>query len=256
MGEGNNTTPQKGMRFFAVTNFKKFQHYKDRNPTWIKLYASILTDAKFNMLTDREQLALIKIWVLSSQNSNKLPFNSKLISSQICLKYAINLERFLGLDFIYLFEDTPRNASNKPLAPNKEKEKYKQEKEKPIDHFANDPVRGRFEKIWKDYPEKKGKDKAWIKYRNQVKTDQDWENIQKALINYKADMEGIRNNGHPDRAWQYGSTWFNNDWRDYVNYEPPGVKIVLAEETDEERLAREEQRCQANKQLDRDYGIA
>lgn len=79
----------------------------------------------------------------------------------------------------------------------------------------------RFEIIWFQYPEKKGKHEAWIKFKNQVKTVQDWLDIQKALQNYIKDMERIRKAGHPDRRWQYGSTWFNHYWRDYVDYKPP-----------------------------------
>ncbi|MCH7628475.1 MAG: hypothetical protein IH997_07125, partial [Proteobacteria bacterium] len=123
----------------------------------------------------------------------------------------------------------------KKLAP---RSRSRSRKEKPIDHSANEPVRIRFEKIWSNYPEKKGKEAAWIKFKNQVKTDADWEDIQKALINYKADVESIRNNGHSGRAWQNGSTWFNNNWRDYVNYKPPGEEGGPVEETEEEREAK------------------
>ncbi len=79
----------------------------------------------------------------------------------------------------------------------------------------------RFSKIWDRYPEKKGKDDAFRFFKLQVKTDQDYENIQIALDSYIADMGHIRANGHPDRAWQHGSTWFNKRWKDYVDYKRP-----------------------------------
>lgn len=86
---------------------------------------------------------------------------------------------------------------------------------------ANDDFwRDEFEKIWSQYPEKKGKEEAWVKFKAQVKSEQDLDNIHLALDNYKDDMDRVRKT-HKDRAWQNGSTWFNNRWRDYVNYEPP-----------------------------------
>lgn len=86
---------------------------------------------------------------------------------------------------------------------------------------ANDDLfRLEFEKIWSQYPEKKGKEEAWVKFKAQVKSEKDLDDINVALGNYKEDMDRVRKT-HPERAWQNGSTWFNNRWRDYINYEPP-----------------------------------
>lgn len=79
----------------------------------------------------------------------------------------------------------------------------------------------RFASIWSKYPEKKGKHQAWLKFKKQVVTDQDWLDILRALENYKNDMARIRANGHPDRRWQNGATWFNHNWKDYIEYKPP-----------------------------------
>ena len=40
------------MDFFRVTNWDQYQHYKDRDPTWIKLYARLLDDYEFATLPD------------------------------------------------------------------------------------------------------------------------------------------------------------------------------------------------------------
>lgn len=265
MGGNNKATTKKQVQCFAIKNYARFQHYKYRNPPWIKLYASLLSDVKFNTLTEVQQIHLIKIWLLASQNNNLLPLDPTIIKNRAGLNSRVILNVFIEAGFIEIKSKsdrdadefpsssgrdadelptqpdrakikndetkgiTPKNAS-KLIAPNKEKEK-----EKPC---ANDLILDRFEKIWSNYPEKKGKDAAWIKFKNQVKNDADWEDIQKALINYKADVESIRNDGHPDRAWQNGSTWFNNNWRDYVNYKPPGEEGGPLEETKEEREAK------------------
>jgi len=38
------------MQFLAVKNFERFQHYKDRNPPWIKLHAAVLDDYEGNVV--------------------------------------------------------------------------------------------------------------------------------------------------------------------------------------------------------------
>jgi len=109
-------------------------------------------------------------------------------------------------------------------APDGRERKGREGKEKPIGHSRNDLHREKFENIWEDYPEKKQKEKSWLKFKNQVKTEADWKDIQKALNNYKADVERIRANGQPDLQWQYGLTWFNSNWKDYIHYKPSPKK--------------------------------
>lgn len=77
--------------------------------------------------------------------------------------------------------------------------------------------RERFEILWKNYPRKLGKEKALPKFLKQVGTEKDFTDIQQALVNYKADVERERKNGHPELAYQHGSTWFNENWKDYID---------------------------------------
>lgn len=102
----------------------------------------------------------------------------------------------------------------------------------PLEHPETDAptekqLRESFEDIWDRYPEKKGKEKAWLKFKHQVTTAEAWDNINLALHNYTADIEYIRGNGHPDRAWQHGSTWFNENWKDFVDYQPPPLPVKI-----------------------------
>jgi len=98
----------------------------------------------------------------------------------------------------------------------------------------------RFEQIWKDYPSKKGKHKAWIKFRNQVITEKDLGDIQKALVNYIADVGRIRESTQPDLQYQNGSTWFHENWRDYVEMEKPLTWAEKADLKQKERIKRKE----------------
>lgn len=66
-----------------------------------------------------------------------------------------------------------------------------------------------FELLWDKYPNKDGKRAAERHFRGEVKTEQDWKDINTALDNYlQSDVvkKGFIKNG---------STWFNN-WRDWI----------------------------------------
>ena len=45
--------------YFSVRNWDEFQHYKDRDPTWIKLYNRLLDDYAFGLLPDADVRAFM-----------------------------------------------------------------------------------------------------------------------------------------------------------------------------------------------------
>jgi hypothetical protein len=53
--------------YLYVKNWGELQHYKKRNPPWIKLYRRLMTDGKFHMLTEQEQWQLVRIWLVSAE---------------------------------------------------------------------------------------------------------------------------------------------------------------------------------------------
>ena len=83
-----------------------------------------------------------------------------------------------------------------------------------INNTINNTYNKRFDTIWNKYPNRKGKKAAYKHYVASVKTEQDWNNINKALGNYLA-TETVRC-GYV----QNGSTWFNN-WQDFIDYTEP-----------------------------------
>ncbi|HZR62990.1 MAG TPA: hypothetical protein VFA80_18750 [Xanthobacteraceae bacterium] len=61
-----------------VKNWKKFQHFKDRKPPWIKLYRDLLDDPDWHELSGDEAKALVMIWLVASENDGNLPDTRKL----------------------------------------------------------------------------------------------------------------------------------------------------------------------------------
>lgn len=77
-----------------------------------------------------------------------------------------------------------------------------------------------FEEVWDLLPTsmKVGKKNAYRHYTASVKTQDDYDNLKKALENYKNSRRFLQG------FVQNGSTWFNN-WQDWIDYhEPEGIK--------------------------------
>jgi len=54
-----------------VKDWKRFQHFKDRKPPWIKLYRDILDDIKWHELSDSSAKLLISLWLLASEDKQQ-----------------------------------------------------------------------------------------------------------------------------------------------------------------------------------------
>ena len=52
-----------------IPNWNRFQHYKDRRPTWIKLYTDVLDNPQFLGLSMASRGLLMTIWVTYASNS-------------------------------------------------------------------------------------------------------------------------------------------------------------------------------------------
>ena len=55
---------------YAVKDWKKFQHFKDRKPPWIKLYRDILDDKQWHDLDPVAAKFLVMLWLIASEKDN------------------------------------------------------------------------------------------------------------------------------------------------------------------------------------------
>jgi hypothetical protein len=58
--------------FLAIRNWADFQHYRDRDPVWIKVYSRLLDDADFLALPEAAQAQLVKLWLVASRCKNRI----------------------------------------------------------------------------------------------------------------------------------------------------------------------------------------
>lgn len=104
-------------RFLSIKNFEKYQHYKDRNPPWVKLYWDILSDDKFVMLDLYERGLYCHLILLASRHGNYIPDDPEYIRLQLKLSTSPDLTRLKQDGFLLAvrYRRHHRSAS-KPLA--------------------------------------------------------------------------------------------------------------------------------------------
>ena len=51
---------------WKVRNWDTFQHYKQRDPPWIKLHKRLINEREFHVLSGDDAKALILIWLIAS----------------------------------------------------------------------------------------------------------------------------------------------------------------------------------------------
>lgn len=63
----------------SLNGWEKFQHYKDRDPPWIKLYRDLLTSESWVLGTDCSRLVQVASVLLAARYENKIPFRWSLV---------------------------------------------------------------------------------------------------------------------------------------------------------------------------------
>ena len=59
-------------KFLSVKNYERYQHYKHRNPPWIKLYYDLLDDDGFISLSNSSKLTYILMLLIAGRQNNHI----------------------------------------------------------------------------------------------------------------------------------------------------------------------------------------
>ena len=123
------------LRYLAVRNWEKFQHYKDRSPPWIKLHRTLLDDYEFSALPDDTKAHLMLIWVLASQLSGRVPAEPKFLAAKIGANKPPNLKLLIDQGFLIQEQDASntlaecKQDASEPLAFARSREERRGEAE-------------------------------------------------------------------------------------------------------------------------------
>ena len=98
-------------KLISVKEWKKMQHYKERDPKWIKLYRDLLDDYQYGQLPDVAKGHLIGIFLLAAKLNNEIPDDSVWIAQRIGAKEEVDLDLLVNAGFL-----ARNNGSINPLA--------------------------------------------------------------------------------------------------------------------------------------------
>lgn len=81
------------MNVISLKGWDHFQHYKDRDPPWLKLYRDLLTSESWVLGTDTSRLVQVASMLLAARYNNQIPYRWDLIrkvSSLECSEKAFD----------------------------------------------------------------------------------------------------------------------------------------------------------------------
>jgi hypothetical protein len=87
-------TGERFMQQYRVRNWERFQHYKDRNPPWIRLHRSILDDYDFHCLPDASRALAPCLWLLASESDDPSKGTVHGPDERIAFRLRMTAEKF------------------------------------------------------------------------------------------------------------------------------------------------------------------
>lgn len=161
------------MEYLSVNNWKSFQHYKERNPPWIKLHRSLLNDYDFACLQDASKLHLMLIWLLASQMNNEIPADPEYIKRALHLSETPDLNELIDKGFLLCSQDASAVLAgckqNALLETETETEKNMRANDTKSETKKDNPL---FEDFWSCYPKKVNKKKSAVAFSRLSMTKQ------------------------------------------------------------------------------------
>ena len=104
------------MKYLKVKNWKEYQHYKDRNPPWIKLHRKILNDRNFMQLPTASRGLLLCLWVLAAEEDGYILYDEEELRFRLRLPEL----QLSDLDFLvecgFLKQATEKEGFKSPWA--------------------------------------------------------------------------------------------------------------------------------------------
>jgi hypothetical protein len=70
-------------RYIVIPRWDEFQHYRDRDPIWLKVYTRLLSDEGFRQLTFHQRGVLLSLWVEYARSGRQLRDNTATLTRQL-----------------------------------------------------------------------------------------------------------------------------------------------------------------------------
>ncbi len=99
-------------KIIVIKNWKNYQHYKDRNPPWIKLHRELLTSETWVSLSDENRVLAIAIMLLAAATDNKIRADVRYVQRAAYLNRLPDFQPLIDIGFIDIIEQNSDIASN------------------------------------------------------------------------------------------------------------------------------------------------
>lgn len=186
------------MEYYYVRNWRRFQHYKHRNPPWVKLHQEIFTSADWVTLADASKLLAVVCMVVAGKHEGRVPNDPAYIKRVAYLDSKPNLTPLIECGFLV---KTLADASDcKQVRTNADPENRVQRTETESSKLNGHKV-GKEGKSRKTKPThgKRTKDgkRLWLDFGTM-----EWNQYAE---NYREAHSGVS----PPLQWNSAGTWFN-----------------------------------------------
>lgn len=188
------------MRYLHIKNWSEFQHYKDRNPPWIKLHRALLDNYEFSRLPDASKAHLMLIWLLASQSDGRIPQDPQFLQDKLGLDKQPDLQMLVDEGFLIMEQSASNNVeqvASTTLDLARSREKRREE--------AEENTR-RFGEFWLAYPRRVAKPDALKAWKKLTPTAEQFAALMAALELAKKSEQWTRDSG---KFIPHPATWLN-----------------------------------------------
>lgn len=70
-------------RYIVIPRWEDFQHYRDRDPIWVKVYTRLQSDDAFRDLTFHQRGVLVSLWIEYARSGRQLRDNTATLTRQL-----------------------------------------------------------------------------------------------------------------------------------------------------------------------------
>lgn len=94
------------MKYIRICDWDEFQHYKKRNPPWIKLHTSLLDNESFECLQNDSKVLLICLWLFASRKGNgEIPADLDYLKRKLPIGKKLKLQPLIDVGFIEVYQN-------------------------------------------------------------------------------------------------------------------------------------------------------
>ena len=200
------------MNYIQIAEWETFQHYKHRDPPWIKLYSKLLDDDDFDRLPDDSKLLFYCLLLFASRRKNKIGVDFGWLQKKLPIKKRVSwrtLQPLIDAKFIVCYQgDSKEQASCKQNAL-PEKSRVEKSREEYSDSFLS---------FWQKFKGRWIPDKGVYRKGGKAEAFAVWRTL--TLEQQKRASEAASKTG--DKFTKDACRWLTNRrWEDFEESEKP-----------------------------------